>query len=672
MKLSRWIVVVAATTLAAAPGLTGQVSRRPMTLIDLAELPRLLDPQLSPDGRTLTYMRSHADWKLGRPIWNLWRQAIGGSPQQLTFGESGEAPGTTRWSPDGQSLVFWRDGQLYLLPADGGEARQLTYHATSVNAAIPPAWTPDGSAVYFTASDPRTAEERERQRVRDDVYALDESFKQRHLWKVTVATGAESRITSGDWSVLGFRLARDGARIVFHRAPSPLTADASLGEIWIMDANGGSGRALTQNTLEETAADLSPDNSQVLFLADANERFERYHNSNLFVMPSAGGPGRSPLVDFRYAVDQAAWAPDGRSIYAVVNMGVHSEIFQIDTRSGTYTQLTDGQHYIPPGWNVVAPARTMVMQFDEPTRFGDVYTLRLEGKAKPIRVTSTYDVLERDFILPRQEKVEWISNDGTTIEGLLFYPIDSDQRRRYPLVVQMHGGPMESDKFGAGAGLVMNYFPVLTAKGYLVFRPNYRGSTGYGNAFLRDVVGHYFRNMPLDVLSGVDALIQRGLADPDRLVLMGWSAGGHLANKLISMTSRFKAAVSGAGVANWTSLYAQTDLRAQRTVWFGGTPWQKDAPIATYWEHSPLRDVAKVTTPTLLFVGENDARVPKEQSIEMFRALRSNGVPTKLWIAPREPHQWGELRHLLFKANTELEWFERYAMSRTYVWEKAP
>jgi dipeptidyl aminopeptidase/acylaminoacyl peptidase len=643
-----------------------------MTLLDLAELPRLVDPQLSPGGRTLTYMRSHADWKVGRPVWNLWRQGIGGAPQQLTFGESGEAPGMTRWSPDGKSLVFWRDGQLYLLPADGGEARQLTHHATSVNAAIPPAWTPDGSAVYFTASDSRTAGERERDRERDDVYALDESFKQRHLWKVMVATGAENQMTSGDWSVLGFRLARDGTRIVFHRAPSPLTPDAPLGEVWIMDANGGNARALTRNTVEETAAELSPDNSQVLFLADANERFERYYNSNLFVMPSAGGPERPPLGDFRYAVDQATWAPDGRSIYAVVNMGVHSEIFQIDVGAGKYTQLTDGQHYIPPGWNVVAAARTMVMQFDEPTRFGDVYTMRLDGKAAPVRVTSTYDVLERDFILPRQEKVEWVSNDGTTIEGLLFYPLDYDRSRRYPLVVQMHGGPMESDKFGAGAGLVMNYFPVLTAKGYFVLRPNYRGSTGYGNAFLRDVVGHYFRNMPLDVLSGVDALVQRGLADPDRLVLMGWSAGGHLTNRLISMTPRFKAAVSGAGVANWTSMYAQTDLRADRTVWFGGTPWQKDAPIATYWEHSPLRDVARVTTPTLLFVGENDARVPKEQSIEMFRALRSNGVPAKLWIAPREPHQWGELRHLLFKANAELEWFERYAMSRTYVWEKVP
>jgi dipeptidyl aminopeptidase/acylaminoacyl peptidase len=314
----------------------------------------------------------------------------------------------------------------------------------------------------------------------------------------------------------------------------------------------------------------------------------------------------------------------------------------------------------------------MVMQFDEPSRFGDVYTMPLAERAVPTRVTNLFDVLERDFSLPRQERIEWVSSDGTTIEGLLFYPIGYDAAKKYPLVVQMHGGPMESDKFGAGPGLVMNYFPVLTASGYAVLRPNYRGSAGYGNAFLRDVVGHYFRNMPLDVLSGVDTLIRRGIADPDRLALMGWSAGGHLANKLISMTPRFKAASSGASVANWTSMYAQTDLRANRTVWFGGTPWQKNAPIAAYWDNSPLKDVAGVTTPTLLLVGENDARVPKEQSIEMFRALRSNGVPTKLWIAPREPHQWGELRHLLFKANIELEWFEKYVMGRVYVWEKAP
>ena len=646
---------------------------RPMTLLDLAELPRLLDPQLSPDGRTLTYMRSHPDWKLGRAVWHLWRQTIGGDARQLTFGENGEAPGTTRWSPDGRAIVFWRDGQLQIQAIDGGEPRQLTHHATSVSASMPPAWAADASAVYFAAADARTADEQDRDRLRDDVYALDEtSFKQRHLWKVDVTTGAETQITSGDWSVAGFRLSRDGTRIVHHRAPSPLIADAPRSEVWIMDASGGGARRLTDNRVEESGAELSPDNTHVLFLADASAQFEPYYSSNLFVVPAGGGRSRPLLPDFRYAVDQAAWAPDGRSIYAAVNMGVHSEVFQIDARSGRFTQLTDGRHYIPPGFNIVAAARTIVMQFDEPTRFGEVYTMPTDRKAAPVRVTSLFDRVEREFALPRQEKIDWVSRDGTTVEGVLFYPLEFEAGKTYPLVVQMHGGPAESDKFGAGPGLLANYFPVLAARGYVVLRPNYRGSSGYGNPFLRDVVGHYFNNMPLDIISGVDALIRRGIVDPDRLVLMGWSAGAHLANRLISMTPRFKAAASGAGVANWTSLLAQSDLREVRTVWFGGTPWQPDAPIAAYWDNSPLKDIANATTPTLLLAGENDARVPKEQAIEMFRALRSNGVPTRLWIAPREPHQWGELRHLLFKANLELEWFEKYAMGRSYEWEKAP
>jgi dipeptidyl aminopeptidase/acylaminoacyl peptidase len=647
--------------------------RRPMTLIDLAELPRVLDPQLSPDGRMLTFMRSHADWKAGRAIWNLWRQPIGGTPEQLSFAESGEVPGATRWSPDGTSVIFWRDSQLHLMPRDGGEARPLTHHQPIVYPGIAPAWSPDGAVVYFTAPEPRTPDELERDRARDDVYGLDETtFKQRHLWKIAVATGVETRITSGDWSVLGFRLSRDGRQIVFHRGPSPLTADAPGGEIWMMDADGAHARAVTHNNIEETGAELSPDHTQILFLSESNARFEPYYNSNLFLASTAGSTIRAAIPDFAFAVDQATWAPDGRSIYAVVNMGVHSEIFQIDWQSGRYTQLTDGKHFIPPGWNLVASAGRMVFQLDEPERFGDIYTLAIGSKVAPTRVTNAYDVLERDFILPRQEKVDWVGSDGTRIEGLIFYPIGFDASKRYPLVVQMHGGPMESDKFGAGAGLLMNYFPVLAARGYLVLRPNYRGSTGYGNAFLRAIIGHYFDHMTSDILAGVDALVARGVADPDRVVLMGWSAGGHLANKLISMTPRFRAASSGASVANWTSLYAQTDTRATRTVWFGGTPWQKDAPITLYWEQSPLKDVARITTPTLLLAGENDARVPKEQAIEMYRALRSNGVPTRLWIAPREPHQWGELRHLLFKANIELEWFEKYAMGRTYAWEKAP
>ena len=156
------------------------------------------------------------------------------------------------------------------------------------------------------------------------------------------------------------------------------------------------------------------------------------------------------------------------------------------------------------------------------------------------------------------------------------------------------------------------------------------------------------------------------------MVKMGWSGGGHMTNKIITFTDRFKAASSGAGAANWTSMYAQSDIRFMRTPWFGGTPWQKNAPIEAYWNNSPLKDIANVKTPTIFFVGERDPRVPMPQSIEMHRALKSNGVPTHLYVAPREPHVWAELRHQLFKLNTEIAWFEQYATKRPFTPEKAP
>src|SRR5437764_9554549 len=173
------------------------------------------------------------------------------------------------------------------------------------------------------------------------------------------------------------------------------------------------------------------------------------------------------------------------------------------------------------------------------------------------------------------------------------------------------------------------------------------------------MVCHYGRRAHLGVTTGVAGLVRRGTADPNRMVKMGWSVGRHMTNKIITFTDRFKAAASGAGAANWVSMYAQSDTRTFRTPWFGGTPWQANAPIDVYWANSPLKDVARVKTPTIFFVGQQDPRVPMPQSIEMYRALKSNGVPTRLYVAPREPHVWEELRHELFKMNVELEWFEK-------------
>jgi dipeptidyl aminopeptidase/acylaminoacyl peptidase len=671
----RWPCGVAAALAALSVlGLPARAqTRRPMTLVDIAELQRLGAPRLSPDGRTLAYMLSKVDWKVGRPISHLWRQDVNGAPMQLTFSETGDTPipRSVRWSPDGKALIFSRGGQIQLIPADGGEPRALTHHATPPSS---PNWSPDGTAVYFLASDPPTNDERERERVRDDVYAFEENYRHQQLWKVIVSTGAEMPVTTGDTSVLEYRLSRDGSRVAMHRAPTPLVGDGFRGEVWVMDVTGANARALTRNEIPESAAEVSPDNSQVLFLADSNERFEPYYNTTIFVVPVAGGTPQPVLPDFKYAIDDAAWAPDGKSIVAVVNLGVHSELFQIDVSSHRARQLTDGQHYIPTqagGWQIVPATGTVMLQLDQPSRWGDIWTMPLAG-GTPTQITHAYDPLERDFILPRQEKVEWKGADGQTIEGMLMYPVGYQPGTRYPLVVQMHGGPFESDHFGGGSGQLLNYFPVLAAKGYAVLRPNYRGSVGYGNTFYRDPVGTYFRNMQTDVMNGVDALISRGIADPDRLVCMGWSAGGTLVNKLVTMTDRFKAASSGAGIANWISLFAQSEIRSYRIPWFGGTPWQKNAPIDLLWNMSPLKDVANVKTPTLFVSGDGDARVGLPQSVEMYRALKSNHVPTHLLVGPGEGHNWGGLRHQIDKANHELEWFEKYANHRAYVFEKAP
>jgi dienelactone hydrolase len=495
------------------------------------------------------------------------------------------------------------------------------------------------------------------------------NYQQTHVWRAAVDTGVETRITSGDFSVLDYQLSRDGRKIAHHRAPNPLLGYADQGEIWVMDADGSHPVQLTKNDIPENGASLSPDGSQLLFLAAANERFDKYYNRKVFVMPAGGGPHKvvSP-ADVPYEIERAIWSKDGKSIYFLANMGIHAELFVMPAGGGPPKQLTDGPHSIG-GWSMEGDRHAFTV--DEATNPGDVWAL---APAHPRRRASphVFDYLANEFDLPARRRIQW---KGRPCYGRRAAVLPSRVTSRASAATRFRGantagGPQAS---AIGSIWLVGDLPASPrAKGCRAVRaelPRQARATATRSCATWWIT---FQNSHLDVMAGVDEVIRRGIADPDRMVKSGWSGGGHMTNKIITFTDRFKAAASGAGAANWVSMYAQSDTRTQRTPWFGGTPWQKNAPIDLYWSNSPLKDVANVKTPTIFFVGQQDPRVPMPQSVEMYRALKSNGVPTQLYVAPREPHVWEELRHELFKMNAELEWFEKYATKRPYTWEKAP
>jgi len=661
-------IVVGALVLAGASSAPVAQDKRPMSFVDILEMPTITDPQISPDGKQILFVMDKPDWKANRRIGHIYRISADGTGQvQLTFGERGES--NPRWSPGGKTIAFTarRDAdannQIYLLEVDGGEARRLTNHGA---APADLTWAPDGKSIWFAATDVKTADEREKDRLQDDVYSFEETnFKHRHLW-TTDLTGKTKKITDGDFSVTSYELSNDARKLVTVRSTSPLLEHSRYAEVWVSDADGSNTKQLTKNEVAEDNAALSPDNATVVFTAAANEKWDSYYNDKIFVMPAAGGKPKMLLPNEPFEVETVVWANDGKSLFVSANMGIRNELLRVDVATQQITPLTKGEHTIA-SWRYSDSANVFVFTRNTAARASEVHTLSAAGGAEPKRVTSVFDYVDRQFKIARQERFTWKGADGQQVEGILYYPVDYQRGQRYPLIVYTHGGPAASDKFGFTSDV-----QVYAGKGYAVLKPNYRGSTGYGDPFLRDMVNGYFKQSHLDVMTGADAVIAMGLADPTKLVKMGWSAGGHMTNKIITFTDRFKAASSGAGAANWISMYAQSDHREFRTPWFNGTPWQKDARIDLFWDHSPLKDVAKVTTPTIFLVGEQDPRVPMPQSVEMYRALKYNGVPTKLYVAPREGHGWGELRHRLFKYQIEMEWFEKWVNNHSYTWEKVP
>lgn len=638
---------------------------RPMSPVDFVEMPRLSAGVLSPDGSMLAYLRSETDWQANQHIQRL----------QLIHVETGEklpvpAPHadddpTTRvwWAPDSS-------GFIYLRKPDGGEKRQAhffelatqettqwTAHGESLTGIY---WRPDGSGFYFTSAQQQPASDT-RLLASGWIIPPFEADANREIWSFDLATGTATPVVQGPYSVRQLWLSRDGETLLHSRVPTHQLDVLHFGEVIASDAAGNDKRRLTQNAHSEIHPQLSPDGSRLAYIATVNARGEPFYEPKLFVQPLGGTPQRL-LADQAMEALDFAWDQTGDGLYILANTGLSADLFHYQLADQTLRQLTAGDHNLAR-WTYLPDIDAHLAQIESAAGPGEWFVMRDAARGFE-QVTQDYRTWESRFDLPVQERVTWRGRRGVTLEGLLVYPTDYQSGTSYPLVTITHGGPHTSTRFGSWNAT--QYLPVLANAGYMVFLPNHRGGTGYGDTFMRDMAGRYFRYAHHDVMDGIDALIDRGLADPDQLIKMGWSAGGHMVNKLITQSNRFKAASSGAGVADWLSMHGESDVRHARRFIFGGVPWQRRAPRQAYTRDSPLRDVWKVTTPTLFFTGADDVRVPPTQSILMHRGVRATGTPTVLYQAEDEGHSFRKPANQLFKINTELDWYAHFALNASY------
>jgi dipeptidyl aminopeptidase/acylaminoacyl peptidase len=681
--------LVATFALTAYP--VAQPAVHPVTLPDLLSIKQVGQPELSPDGAMVLYAVRAWENGTGKDSQrkdarsHVWRiNADGTGQRQLTFSDRGEmAPA---WSPDGNMISFLSArgaegepvaagdngpaNQIWLMRAGGGEAWKLTDSKESIAAYR---WAPDSRQIAFVARDPLPKDIDDKHKRRDDAAVFEGDLRMSHLSVIDVADrGAKAAARdltheqimtvrgAPTWSA-------DGTRIAFAAAPTTLIRD-NRSDIFIVAAAGGTLEKITTNLGPDSDPAWSPDGKTIAYSAGPNAAK---------AMPDGTQPGyvgneHLTLYDVatRTATDVARkdfdlspgpphWSADSKVLLFSSGVKTSRDVFAFDTASGTYTQLTRGK--VASVGSVVADRIALVVESSsEP---GEVYVarnVRLQPAAAALDARKLTDTNPhaRAFALGKTEVVSWKS-DGFTIEGVLLKPVNYQEGKRYPLLVVAHGGPsgayLDNYRVNYGDGS-QNW----AGEGWAVLYPNPRGSTNYGEKFeqanFKDWGGGDYR----DIITGVDSLIARGLADPDKLAFQGWSYGGYMTCWVVSQTTRFKAAMMGAGLTNMPSMYGTNDIPNVLMPYFGGIPSQET--MALYAERSGITYVDKVTTPLLILHGGSDQRVPIGQPMEFFRALKDRGKTVELVFYPREGHGFSEYYHQLDRLERQHEWIARYTL----------
>ncbi len=630
---------------------------RPLTPEELADHLVPKSPAVSPDGHAVAFVVAPQSKKGEHFDQAIWLSRDGAPAEPFTAGTATDDE--PRWSPDGTRLAFLSDRaergtfRVYLIRRDGGEARPLGDLQGELQA---PEWSPDGTRIALLRKDPESPEEKARKDSREDAVVVDSDPRRNRLWIIDAGTGKARQLTYGTRQVWSFAWAPDGNALAVITTDAPdMNALCEPCDLWLVPATGGLLRHLARFP-DHADCPVFVETPAGIAVAVRTNWHRDDPADSVWLVPMAGGKPRKVLPDLAGNVEYMRDLPGNPGSVALrIVEGTHASVYRFDVATATLTPLTPaglhGEGSVLFGPGVSADGSTIAVVWADGNVPQEVYVGRA-GEAATA-VTS----LGKAFAgrLQPVEQVSWVS-DGVEIEGLLTMPAGYEPGRRYPLVVEVHGGP--SWQWEDYCFLDWHdWAQLLASHGYAVLAPNPRGSTGRGSAFqklLQDDVGG---GESRDLIAGARAMVERGIADPERIGIGGWSWGGYLTAFTITQTDLFKAAVMGAGLSNLISDHGQDDIPSANLRYFPGLPYHH--PDA-YWQASAIRHITQCRTPTLILHGDNDARVHPAQGMEMYRALKSLGVPVEFVRYPREEHGIKERAHQIDLMRRVLGWFDRW------------
>ncbi|MEI6739476.1 MAG: S9 family peptidase [Gemmatimonadaceae bacterium] len=670
-----------------APLLLSAQAKQPMTTADLMRVRSVGGAAISPSGDRVLYTVSawehpgaKGDTALGethnRRSHVFIVPAAGGPARQLTASERGESQ--PQWSPDGATIAFVSargtatNGeeprpQLWLLPADGGEASVLTNARDGVSAY---AWSPDGARIAYLTTDSLTRDAEAKARRRDDAKVYEGDLRLSQLWVIDVATKQATKVTSGAFTVRGApSWSPDGTKLAFDASPTNLIRDERR-DAYVVTIATKQLEALTTDASAQSTPQFSPDGRTIAF-TQLKDEWPAYkdgimprtlRNEHLVTMDVA----TKVITDhataaFDVSVGQPRWSPDGQQLWFSASDRVWQTLYAYTLATKSYAKVTTD--VVVQGVSASKDGRTLALVYETPDLPGEVYIKR--GNAAPVAVTNTNPWL-RDVALGESRVVSWKSKDGKAVEGVLLLPIGYTAGQKVPLLVSAHGGPTGAHTNGFKGGTSPGQ--TWASRGWAVLYPNPRGSTGYGEQWMRGNIPDWGGGDYRDIMTGVDDLIRKGIADSTRMAFEGWSYGGYMTSWVVSQTGRFKAAMMGAGLPSLLSMAGTTDIPGYIDTFFNGQP-QYDGSIVNpqikhLLERSAISYSDKVTTPLLILHGGSDERVPIGQPMEFYRALKNRGKTTELVFYPREGHGFTEWYHQLDRMQREYEWIAKYTLGQ--------